>query len=76
MLAESFLVWKYETVAPGIDGDEANHLNLGAASNIFATIFRRFAHDDEVWPSVVELIVSHEEAYLEHCRRFALAQAA
>ena len=31
-----------------IDTDEANHLNLGAASNIFATIFRRFAHDDTV----------------------------
>lgn len=39
-----------------IDADEANHLNLGAASNVFATIFRRFAHDDAVWPRVVDLI--------------------
>jgi pimeloyl-ACP methyl ester carboxylesterase len=38
-----------------IDQDEANHLNLGAVSNIFATIFRRFKHDDAVWPQVVEL---------------------
>ncbi len=39
-----------------IDWDEANHLNLGAASNIFATVFRRFAHDDKVWPRVVETV--------------------
>ncbi len=39
-----------------IDRDEANHLNLGAVSNTFATLFRRFAHDDEVWPSCVETI--------------------
>jgi hypothetical protein len=38
-----------------IDQDEANHLNLGAVSNIFATIFRRFKHDDAVWPQVVDL---------------------
>lgn len=24
-----------------------------------------------LWTSVVELLVSHERAYLEHCRRFA-----
>ena len=41
-----------------IDGDEANHLNLGAASNVFATVFRRFASDDIVWPRVVELIAT------------------
>lgn len=39
-----------------IDMDEANHLNLGAAQNIFATVFRRFKHDDVVWPRVVDLI--------------------
>jgi hypothetical protein len=39
-----------------IDEDEANHLNLGAAENIFATLFRRFAHDDAIWPRIVELI--------------------
>ncbi|HEY0392999.1 MAG TPA: hypothetical protein VGD01_00760 [Candidatus Elarobacter sp.] len=39
-----------------IDADEANHLNLGAASNVFATIFRRFKHDDTVWPRVVDAI--------------------
>jgi pimeloyl-ACP methyl ester carboxylesterase len=38
-----------------IDSDEANHLNLGAVSNIFATLFRRFKHDDAVWPRCVEL---------------------
>jgi pimeloyl-ACP methyl ester carboxylesterase len=38
-----------------LDGDEANHLNLGAVDNIFATIFRRFKHDDRVWPRVVAL---------------------
>ncbi|MEA2721760.1 MAG: hypothetical protein QOJ39_3624 [Candidatus Eremiobacteraeota bacterium] len=38
-----------------IDRNEANHLNLGAVSNTFATVFRRFAHDDAVWPHVVEL---------------------
>ena len=29
-----------------------------------------------LWSSVVSLLSIHEEAYLEHCRRFALAQAA
>jgi uncharacterized protein (DUF2252 family) len=26
-----------------------------------------------MWRSVVELIASHETAYLEHCRRYATA---
>lgn len=39
-----------------IDEDEANHLNVGAVNNPFATIFRRFKHDDAVWPRVVEMI--------------------
>jgi uncharacterized protein (DUF2252 family) len=26
-----------------------------------------------LWRSVVELVARHEEAYLEHCRRYALA---
>ena len=30
-----------------IDYDEANHLNLGAATNMFATLFRRFAPVEE-----------------------------
>ena len=38
-----------------IEGDEANHLNLGAVKNLIATIFRRFKHDDRIWPRVVEL---------------------
>ena len=29
-----------------------------------------------LWSSVVSLLAVHEHAYLEHCRRFALAQAA
>ncbi len=29
-----------------------------------------------LWSSVVELIALHEAAYLEHCRKYALAQAA
>jgi uncharacterized protein (DUF2252 family) len=29
-----------------------------------------------LWASVVELIALHEAAYLDHCRLFALAQAA
>jgi uncharacterized protein (DUF2252 family) len=29
-----------------------------------------------LWTSVVELVSVHEAAYLEHCRRYALAQAA
>ncbi len=29
-----------------------------------------------LWSSVVSLLSIHEGAYLEHCRRFALAQAA
>ena len=29
-----------------------------------------------LWSSIVELIVSHEAAYLEHCRRYALGEAA
>ena len=29
-----------------------------------------------LWSSVVSLLAIHEGAYLEHCRRFALAQAA
>ena len=41
-----------------IDDDAANHLNLGAASNPFATIFRRFRHDDSVWPRCVALIAA------------------
>jgi uncharacterized protein (DUF2252 family) len=28
-----------------------------------------------LWLSVVELVASHEAAYLEHCRRFAAAAA-
>ena len=28
-----------------------------------------------LWTSVVELVASHEAAYLEHCRRYALGQA-
>jgi hypothetical protein len=39
-----------------MDRDEANHLNLGAASNMFGTVFRQFKHDDTVWPEVVDLI--------------------
>jgi hypothetical protein len=41
--------------ATTIDSDEANHLNLGGVSNIFATLLRGFKHDDAVWPQVVEL---------------------
>jgi len=26
-----------------------------------------------LWSSVVELMASHESAYLEHCRRYALS---
>jgi uncharacterized protein (DUF2252 family) len=29
-----------------------------------------------LWSSVVELIALHESAYLDHCRRYALAGAA
>jgi uncharacterized protein (DUF2252 family) len=29
-----------------------------------------------LWKSVVGLIIKHEEAYLEHCRRYALSVAA
>jgi uncharacterized protein (DUF2252 family) len=29
-----------------------------------------------LWANVVELIGLHEAAYLDHCRRFALAEAA
>jgi uncharacterized protein (DUF2252 family) len=29
-----------------------------------------------LWSSVVELIALHEAAYLDHCRRYALAEAA
>ena len=29
-----------------------------------------------LWSSVVDLVATHEAAYLEHCRRYALAQAA
>ena len=29
-----------------------------------------------LWASVVELIALHEAAYLDHCRRFALFEAA
>ncbi len=29
-----------------------------------------------LWSSVVELISMHEAAYLDHCRRYALAEAA
>jgi uncharacterized protein (DUF2252 family) len=28
-----------------------------------------------LWSSVVELLAKHEEAYLEHCRRYALAES-
>ncbi|HEX5263784.1 MAG TPA: hypothetical protein VFW13_09665, partial [Phenylobacterium sp.] len=28
-----------------------------------------------LWSNVVELIGTHEAAYLEHCRRFALSQS-
>ena len=29
-----------------------------------------------LWASVVELLGQHEAAYLDHCRRFALSEAA
>jgi uncharacterized protein (DUF2252 family) len=29
-----------------------------------------------LWNSVVELVAAHEAAYLQHCRRYALSQAA
>jgi uncharacterized protein (DUF2252 family) len=29
-----------------------------------------------LWSSVVDLVATHEAAYLEHCRRYALTQAA
>jgi uncharacterized protein (DUF2252 family) len=29
-----------------------------------------------LWNSVVDLVAAHEGAYLEHCRRYALAEAA
>ncbi|RZJ45696.1 MAG: DUF2252 domain-containing protein, partial [Brevundimonas sp.] len=29
-----------------------------------------------LWRSVVELVSLHEAAYLEHCRQYALAEAA
>jgi uncharacterized protein (DUF2252 family) len=29
-----------------------------------------------LWSSIVDLVASHETAYLEHCRRYALANAA
>jgi uncharacterized protein (DUF2252 family) len=29
-----------------------------------------------LWSSVVELIALHEAAYLDHCRRYALSEAA
>ena len=38
-----------------IDSDEANHLNLGGVSNIFASLLRGFKHDDAVWPLAVDL---------------------
>ena len=28
-----------------------------------------------LWASVVELLVSHEKAYLEHCRKYAMNAA-
>jgi uncharacterized protein (DUF2252 family) len=28
-----------------------------------------------LWTSVVDLVASHEKAYLEHCREYALASA-
>jgi uncharacterized protein (DUF2252 family) len=28
-----------------------------------------------LWTSVVDLVASHEKAYLEHCRRYALSVA-
>ena len=41
--------------ATTIDSDAANHLNLGAVSNTFANVLRRFKHDDDVWPTCVIL---------------------
>ena len=29
-----------------------------------------------LWDSVVDLVAAHEAGYLEHCRRYALAEAA
>jgi len=41
-----------------IDDDRANHLNLGALSNPFTSLFRGFVHDDSMWPRVVEHTVN------------------
>jgi uncharacterized protein (DUF2252 family) len=29
-----------------------------------------------LWSSIVELVINHEAAYLEHCRRYTLNRAA
>jgi uncharacterized protein (DUF2252 family) len=36
---------------------------------------RRLDAPSWLWTSIVELVASHEAAYLEHCRRFALETA-
>jgi uncharacterized protein (DUF2252 family) len=47
-----------------------------AWSKILAARAGRLDAPGWLWSSVVELISIHEAAYLDHCRRFALAEAA
>jgi uncharacterized protein (DUF2252 family) len=45
-----------------------DELNRGHATEFAAPFW--------LWASVVDLVADHEAAYLEHCRRYALAEAA
>jgi uncharacterized protein (DUF2252 family) len=36
---------------------------------------RRLDAPSWLWSSVIDLMMSHEAAYLEHCRRYALAMS-
>ena len=37
---------------------------------------RRWTHPNWLWKSIVDLVASHEAGYLNHCRRYAMREAA
>jgi uncharacterized protein (DUF2252 family) len=73
MTAARFLAWVVgkahaRQMKPEVRQNWQKTLGLNRSSTLDAPSW--------LWSSVVDLVVSHEGAYLEHCRKFAMAAAA
>jgi uncharacterized protein (DUF2252 family) len=69
-----------EFLANVVGRGHARQLDHDASAAWLAELQRHRAQDLDapswLWNSVVDLVGAHETAYLEHCRRYALAEAA